>query len=159
MQRSSGGQSLCGGFAGSCKHQSCFSISLLSHFMSDARLIDPAMPDNRMLKFTAFLYGAVAYLTFLGTILYAIGFVSGLVVPKTIDTGVPTRAGVALAINLLLMSLFALQHSVMARKPFKRWWTQYIPKSVERSTYVLLSSLALVLLFWQWQPITAVVWQ
>jgi methanethiol S-methyltransferase len=127
-------------------------------FMSDARLIDPAMPENRMLKFTAFLYGAVAYLTFLVTILYAIGFVSGLVVPKTIDTGVPTRAGVALAINLLLMSLFSIQHSVMARKPFKRWWTQYIPKSVERSTYVLLSSLTLLLLFWQWRPMPAIVW-
>ena len=111
-----------------------------------------------MLKFTAFLYGAVAYLTFLVTFLYAIGFVWGLVVPKTIDTGVPVRAGVALAIDLLLMSLFAIQHSVMARKPFKRWWTQYIPKSVERSTYVLLSSLTLLLLFWQWRPMPAIVW-
>ena len=126
--------------------------------MSEARLIAPAMPENRMLKFTAFLYGAVAYLTFLVTFLYAIGFVWGLVVPKTIDTGVPVRAGVALAIDLLLMSLFAIQHSVMARKPFKRWWTQYIPKSVERSTYVLLSSLTLLLLFWQWRPMPAIVW-
>ena len=126
--------------------------------MSEARLIAPAMPENRMLKFTAFLYGAVAYLTFLVTFLYAIGFVWGLVVPKTIDTGVPVRAGVALAIDLLLMSLFAIQHSVMARKPFKRWWTQYSPKSVERSTYVLLSSLTLLLLFWQWRPMPAIVW-
>ena len=78
--------------------------------------------------------------------------------PKTIDTGVPVRAGVALAIDLLLMSLFAIQHSVMARKPFKRWWTQYIPESVERSTYVLLSSLTLLLLFWQWRPVPAIVW-
>ena len=100
----------------------------------------------------------MAYLTFLVTFLYAIGFVWDVVVPKTIDTGVPARAGVALAIDLLLMSLFAIQHSVMARKPFKRWWTQYIPKSVERSTYVLLSSLTLLLLFWQWRPMPAIVW-
>ena len=100
----------------------------------------------------------MAYLTFLVTFLYAIGFVWDVVVPKTIDTGVPAPAGVALAIDLLLMSLFAIQHSVMARKPFKRWWTQYIPKSVERSTYVLLSSLTLLLLFWQWRPMPAIVW-
>ncbi len=100
----------------------------------------------------------MAYLTFLVTFLYAIGFVWDVVVPKTIDTGVPARAGVALAIDLLLMSLFAIQHSVMARKPFKRWWTQYIPESVERSTYVLLSSLTLLLLFWQWRPMPAIVW-
>ena len=100
----------------------------------------------------------MAYLTFLVTFLYAIGFVWDVVVPKTIDTGVPAPAGVALAIDLLLMSLFAIQHSVMARKPFKRWWTQYIPESVERSTYVLLSSLTLLLLFWQWRPMPAIVW-
>jgi protein-S-isoprenylcysteine O-methyltransferase Ste14 len=126
--------------------------------MSGARLIDPAMPKNRMLRFTAFWYGTVAYLTFLVTFLYAIGFVWDVVVPKTIDTGVPAPAGVALAVDLLLMSLFAIQHSVMARKPFKRWWTQYIPESVERSTYVLLSSLTLLLLFWQWRPVPAIVW-
>jgi protein-S-isoprenylcysteine O-methyltransferase Ste14 len=112
-----------------------------------------------MLKFIAFLYGLVAYFTFFVTFLYAIGFVSGLVVPKTIDTGPDSSATEALLVNLLLMSLFAVQHSVMARKQFKQWWTQYVPKPVERSTYVLLASLTLVLLFWQWRPMPAIVWR
>jgi len=112
-----------------------------------------------MLNFVAFLYGLVAYFTFFATILYAIGFVSGLAVPKTIDTGPDSSATEALVVNLLLMSLFAVQHSVMARKQFKQWWTQYVPKPVERSTYVLLASLTLVLLFWQWRPMPAIVWR
>ena len=110
-------------------------------------------------RFIAFLYGLAAYLVFFGTILYAIGFVTGLVVPKTIDTGTVVPVAEALIVNLLLMSLFAIQHSVMARRQFKEWWTQYVPKSVERSTYVLLASLALILLFWQWRPMPAVLWQ
>jgi protein-S-isoprenylcysteine O-methyltransferase Ste14 len=112
-----------------------------------------------MSRFIAFLYGLAAYLAFFVTITYAIGFVSDLVVPKSIDSGTAVSMTEALIVNLLLMSVFALQHSVMARKPFKQWWTQYVPKSVERSTYVLLSSLALILLFWQWRPMPAVVWQ
>ena len=126
--------------------------------MSETGFINPAMPGNRVSRSIAFLYGAVAYFTFFGTILYAIGFVSGFIVPKTIDTGAASPTGTALAINLVLMSLFAVQHSVMARKPFKQWWTQYIPKSIERSTYVLFASLALLLLFWQWRPMPAIVW-
>lgn len=110
-------------------------------------------------RLLGFLYGLASYLLAFHTLLYAIGFVSGLFVPKTIDTGAATPLAEAVIVNLLLMSLFAVQHSVMARKPFKRWLTQYIPHSVERSTYVLFASLALVLLFWQWRPIPAVVWQ
>lgn len=93
---------------------------------------------SRIFKFIAFLYGIAAYLVFFITILYAIGFVMGLVVPKTIDTGTDTPVAEAIIINLLLMALFAVQHSVMARRQFKAWWTQYVPKPVERSTYVLL---------------------
>jgi protein-S-isoprenylcysteine O-methyltransferase Ste14 len=110
-------------------------------------------------RFIAFLYGLASYVVFFVTILYAIGFVSGLVVPKTIDTGTVVPLAEALVVNLLLMSVFAIQHSVMARKPFKRWWTRFVPASVERSTYVLFASLALILLFWQWRPIPALVWQ
>jgi len=80
-------------------------------------------------------------------------------VPKTIDSGTVVSLAEALIVNVLLMSVFAIQHSVMARKPFKQWWTTIIPASVERSTYVLFSSLALILLFWQWRPMPAVVWQ
>jgi methanethiol S-methyltransferase len=109
-------------------------------------------------RFIAFLYGLVCYAVFFVTFLYAVGFVSGLVVPKTIDTGTVVPAVEAFVVNLLLMSVFAIQHSVMARRQFKQWWTQFVPKSVERSTYVLLTSLALILLFWQWRPLPTVVW-
>ena len=127
--------------------------------MSQTQAIAPAARGSRTTKFIAFLYGLIAYFGFFGTVLYAIGFVMGLVVPKTIDTGAVTSTAEALVVNLLLMSLFAVQHSVMARRPFKEWWTQYVPKSVERSTYVLFSNLTLILLFWQWRPMPAIVWQ
>jgi methanethiol S-methyltransferase len=110
-------------------------------------------------RIIGFLFGLVAYLVFLPTFLYAIGFVTGVGVPKTIDDGPAGPVIEALIVNLLLLSLFAVQHSGMARKPFKRWLTQFVPASVERSVYVLLASLALILLLWQWRPIPAVVWQ
>jgi protein-S-isoprenylcysteine O-methyltransferase Ste14 len=115
--------------------------------------------ESFMGKLIALLYGLVAYLLFAVSIVYAIGFVTGLVVPKTIDSGPAGPPMQAIIINLLLMGLFAVQHSVMARPQFKKWWTQFVPQTIERSTFVLFSSLALLLLFWQWQPLPAVVWQ
>ena len=112
-----------------------------------------------MNKIVAFLYGILSYVVFFITFLYAIFFVSDVVVPKTVDSGVAVPATNALAVDIALMSVFAVQHSLMARRQFKQWWTKFVPRSVERSTYVLFASLALALLFWQWRPLPSVVWQ
>jgi methanethiol S-methyltransferase len=108
----------------------------------------------------AALYGLVVYLFFLATFGYAIGFVGNLpLLPKTIDSGASAPLVEALLVNVMLLGLFAVQHSVMARRGFKRWWTRLIPESMERSTYVLAASAALALLLWQWRPIPEpVVW-
>jgi protein-S-isoprenylcysteine O-methyltransferase Ste14 len=110
-------------------------------------------------RLIAFLYGLACYVIFFSTMLYAVGFVSGLGVPKTIDTGATVPTVEASAVDLLLICVFAIQHSVMARRYFKQWWTKFVPAAVERSTYVLFSSLALAFLFWQWRPIPAQLWQ
>ena len=104
------------------------------------------------------LYGVGCYAVFFATFLYAVGFIGGFGVPKTLDSPREIGLGAALAIDLGLLALFAVQHSVMARPAFKRWWTQFVPESAERSTYVLFSSLALILLFAYWQPLGGTIW-
>jgi protein-S-isoprenylcysteine O-methyltransferase Ste14 len=104
------------------------------------------------------LYGLVAYLLFFIAILFGIGFVGNLVVPKTIDSGDVGPISTALAVNIGLLLLFAIQHNVMARPWFKDWWTRYVPRPIERSTYVALASLILLLLYWQWRPMPEIVW-
>lgn len=112
-----------------------------------------------MFRLFALLYGTVAYAVFLATFLYAVAFVAGIGVPKHIDNGIATAWPLALAIDLGLLGLFAVQHSGMARPAFKRWWTRIVPAAIERSTFVLASSLVLALLFWQWRPLPAPVWE
>jgi protein-S-isoprenylcysteine O-methyltransferase Ste14 len=109
-------------------------------------------------RIVVFLYGVICYAVFFATFLYALGFVGNFIVPKTLD-GAPTAPfGTALAIDLALLSLFAIQHSVMARPAFKRWWTKLIPEAAERSTYTLASSVALLAMFAFWQPLGGIVW-
>lgn len=110
-------------------------------------------------RIIAFVFGVVCYGIFFLTFLYLIGFLANFMVPKGIDSGAQASIVVAALINIGLVVLFGLQHSVMARPGFKAWWTKMVPTSIERSVYVLLSSVVLIVMFWQWRPMTQVVWQ
>ena len=112
-----------------------------------------------MTRWAILIYGILAYIAFLATFLYAIGFLEGVVVPKDINTGKQGPLGWAILINVALLGLFAVQHSIMARPAFKAWWTKIVHPAIERSTFVLATCVCLALLFWLWRPMTGVIWE
>lgn len=135
------------------------SIASESTTTPEAHDVDQSSP-NVVARALTLLYGVGAYAFFFGTFLYLIGFVGNWIVPKSIDSGVPAGSTAsAITINVLLLALFAVQHTIMARPAFKTWWTRYVPACVERSTFVLFATAILALLAWQWRPLPAVVWQ
>jgi protein-S-isoprenylcysteine O-methyltransferase Ste14 len=111
-----------------------------------------------MARIAAFIYGVVAYAIFFPAFVYLFAFVGGYFVPKTVDSGTVGPLWPSILINVGLVALFGLQHAVMARPGFKRWWTQFVPQPIERSTFVLVATALIILLFWQWRPIPTVIW-
>ncbi len=120
---------------------------------------DAPIEDSAMTRFVTLVYGTVTYALFLAVFLYAIGFVTGFLVPKAIDSGPTSPLGESLLVNAALLGLFAVQHTIMARPWFKRAWTRVIPAAAERSTFVLVTVTILAVMFWQWRPLPGVVWQ
>ncbi|GBF81294.1 methanethiol S-methyltransferase [Aphanothece sacrum] len=118
----------------------------------------PEAKTISLAKIIVFIYGIISYVIFLAIFLYAISFLCNIIVPKSIDSSPEIPLVKALLINVTLLGIFAVQHSLMARQKFKTWWTKFIFEPMERSTYVLFSSLALLLLFWQWQPMGGIIW-
>ena len=115
-------------------------------------------PGGALARALTLTYGAAVYAVFFGTFCYLIGWVADLMVPWTIDNGQPASLGVTLGVNIGILSLFAVQHTVMARQAFKDWWTRFVPQPIERSTFVLFTVAILLLMVWQWRPLPAVVW-
>jgi protein-S-isoprenylcysteine O-methyltransferase Ste14 len=122
-------------------------------------LADSEVTAGALARALTLTYGAVVYTLFFGTFCYLIGWAADLVVPWTIDNGQPASLGVTLGVNIGILSLFAVQHTVMARQTFKDWWTRFVPQPIERSTFVLFTVAILLLMVWQWRPLPDVVWQ
>jgi methanethiol S-methyltransferase len=143
-----------------CNTPYCFSliVSVPQRYWSSKMATQPIQTTNKISRVAAFIYGITCYAIFLVTFLYAIGFLGNFLVPKSIDSESIIPLGQALLVNVGLLGFFGVQHSAMARQEFKAWWTKIVPEPVERSTYVLFSSLCLIMLFYFWQPLGITVW-